>query len=199
MPEPASDPLLLETIRIEEGSTLYLDYHNQRFNHTRKRLFSIHKPIDLADLITPPPEGLYRCRILYGRTIQKVDYIPYAPKSIKTISLVESDISYSFKYADRSELEHLLSLSPQSDEVLIVKEGLLTDTTVANVAFLEKGKWITPKRPLLEGTTRKRLLDEGFLTAKTIRSDEIDRFDGFALMNAMIGFKILNPICWEHL
>jgi 4-amino-4-deoxychorismate lyase len=199
MPEPASDPLLLETIRIEEGSTLHLDYHNQRFNLVRKRLFSIHKPIDLADLITPPPEGLYRCRILYGRTIQKVDYIPYAPKSIRTISLVESDISYSFKYADRSELEHLLSLSPQSDEVLIVKEGLLTDTTVANVAFLEKGKWITPKRPLLEGTTRKRLLDEGFLTAKTIRSDEIDRFDGFALMNAMIGFKILNPICWEHL
>jgi 4-amino-4-deoxychorismate lyase len=199
MPEPASDPLLLETIRIEAGSTLHLDYHNQRFNLVRKRLFSIHKPIDLADLITPPPEGLYRCRILYGRTIQKVDYIPYAPKSIKTISLVESDISYSFKYADRSELEHLLSLSPQSDEVLIVKEGLLTDTTVANVAFLEKGKWITPKRPLLEGTTRKRLLDEGFLTAKTIRSDEIDRFNGFALMNAMIGFKILNPICWEHL
>ncbi|MEA3418385.1 MAG: aminotransferase class IV [Campylobacterota bacterium] len=199
MPEPASEPLLLETIRIEGGSALHLDYHNQRFNHARKTLFSINKTMDLADFITPPKENsgtLYRCRILYSRKILKVDYIPYTPKIIKKISLINSNISYPFKFADRSELNHLLASSPGSDEVLIVKEGLLADTTIANIAFLEKGKWITPKKPLLEGTTRKRLIDEGFLIPKTIRSDEIDRFDGFALMNAMIGFKILNPICW---
>ena len=193
MPEPLSD-LLLETIRIEGGGTRHLDYHNQRFNDTRNRLFKINESIDLAHYIKAPGEGLYRCRILYNQNIQKVEYIPYAPRPIKRIALKESDISYPFKYADRSELDRLLASSPESDEVLIVKDGLLTETTIANIAFLENGKWITPKKPLLEGTTRKRLIDKGFLIPKTIRSDAIDHFDGFALMNAMIGFKILNPI-----
>ncbi len=187
-------PLLLETIKIEEGEALHLEYHNQRFNSSRKSLFGIEKALDLDSYITPPDHQLYRCRVLYDQEIQKIEYFPYQPKMIHTVTLLESTIEYSHKYADRKIFERLLASSPQSDDVLILHNGYLTDTTIANIAFLENGKWITPERPLLRGTTRERLIDEGFLIPKAIRKDEIYRFNGFALMNAMIGFKITNPI-----
>ena len=186
--------LLLETIKVSGGKALYLDYHNYRFNRSRKDLFSISKPVDLSQYITPPSSGLYRCRILYDREIQKIEYLPYRPKVIQNIAIIESSIEYAYKYADRTKFELLLAASPRSDEILISRNGYLTDTTIANIAFLEKGKWITPDKPLLEGTTRKRLINEGFLTPKSIQKDEIHHFDGFALMNAMLGFKIINPI-----
>ena len=190
----SSLPLLLETIRIEEGKALYLDYHNQRLNQSRKELFSIDTPIDIGSHITPPPKGLYRCRVLYDKEIRKIEYLPYSPKEINRISLVETSINYSYKYADRSTFDKLLAAHSESDEILIVRESLLTDTTIANIAFLKKGKWITPKEPLLKGTARERLIDGGFLSLGNIRKEEISSFDGFALMNAMIGFKIINPI-----
>jgi 4-amino-4-deoxychorismate lyase len=189
-----NSPLLLETIRVQAGEAQHLDYHNQRFNSSRKSLFGIDKPLDLSEVIIPPDDQLYRCRVLYNRGIQKIEYFPYQVKTIQKITLIESSIRYSYKYADREALEALLAASPQSDEVLIVQNGYLTDTTIANIAFLEKGQWITPDKPLLHGTTRKRLIDEGLLLPKAIRKDEIHRFDSFALMNAMIGFKIINPI-----
>ena len=190
----SSLPLLLETIRIEEGKALYLDYHNQRLNQSRKELFSIGETMDLGQYLSPPARGIYRCRVLYNTEIQKIEYLPYRPKQINHISLVESSIDYSYKYADRGAFDKLLAAHSESDEILIVRESLLTDTTIANIAFLKKGKWITPKEPLLKGTARERLIDGGFLSLGNIRKEEISSFDGFALMNAMIGFKIINPI-----
>ncbi len=187
-----TSPLLLETIRVENGKALNISYHNQRFNRSRRDLFAINTAVDLSKLITPPDEGLYRCRILYGQHIQTIEYLPYRTKVIQTIAIAESSISYPYKYADRKQFEALIADFPQFDDVLISQNGYLTDTTIANIAFLEKDRWITPNKPLLEGTTRERLINEGFLTSKSIKIDEINRFDGFALMNAMIGFRIIN-------
>jgi len=189
-----STPLLLETIRIEEGKALYLNYHNQRLNQSRKALFSIDTPIDIDSYLTPPSRGLYRCRVLYDREVQEIEYLPYRPKTINTIALVSASIDYDYKYADRRPFERLLEAHPESDEILIIQEGLLADTTIANIAFLKNGRWITPAKPLLHGTTRERLINEGFLSPAAIRKEDISNFDGFALMNAMIGFRIINPI-----
>ena len=189
-----NSPLLLETIKVQGGEASHLSYHNQRFNQTRKKLFNIHSSFDLATIIKPPSQETYRCRILYSREIQKIEYLPYQPKTIQKIALISSDLVYPFKYAERTAFNKLLAISPECDDILIVQKGFLTDTTIANIAFLQEGRWITPISPLLEGTTRQRLIDKGFLTPKAIRADEIDHFDGFALMNAMIGFKVINPI-----
>ena len=185
-------PLLLETIKVQEGEVFHLSYHNRRFNHSRNSLFGIVKPVDLREYITPPDNGLYRCRVLYNHKIQKIEFLPYQAKHIQKIALISNDLAYPFKYANRTPFDKLLDASPGCDDILITQEGFLTDTTIANIAFLQEGRWITPEYPLLKGTTRQRLIDEGFLTLKAIRIDEIDSFDGFALMNAMIGFKVLD-------
>jgi 4-amino-4-deoxychorismate lyase len=41
---------------------------------------------------------------------------------------------------------------------------------------------------------RAYLLEQGFLQPKDIPSDSLERYEKAALMNAMLGFKILNHI-----
>ena len=143
-------------------------------------------------MLKAPDEKLYRCRVLYAQTIESIEYIPYIPKKIKTLKVVPVDFTYDYKFADRSELDKLLKENPEADDVIIEKEGLITDTTIANIALFDGEQWFTPRKPLLEGTMRAYLIDQGFLQLKDIPSDSLDSYEKVALMNAMLGFKILN-------
>ena len=184
---------LFETIRIENGQAWHLAYHTARFNTTRKALFGIDTPHNLSDALTKiPPHGLYRARLVYNDSHITVTYHPYTAKKIRKIKLLSSPISYPYKYNDRTTLDTLLKSHPTYDEILIIQDGLLTDTTIANIVLQKEGNWYTPKTPLLSGTTRARLLDEGKLIERDIKPSEIDEYDSVALMNAMIGFTILD-------
>ncbi len=204
---------LFETIRIQDGTPQHLHYHDLRLNHTRKALFGIDRETTLAEHLTQlPPKGLYRAKVIYDAERISVHYYRYRPKSITTLYLTEADIDYSYKYLDRTPFAKLLSPraplptvkhAPHSSpftihyslftihysDILITQNGLLTDTTIANIALREDGVWYTPATPLLPGTTRARLLDSGRLRLRDIHKDTLSRYDGFALMNAMIGFS----------
>lgn len=184
--------LLLETVKIEDGGVSNLSYHQARCDESRKVLFNATDRLDLSSLIQAPPKGLYRCRILYNEKIHSVEYIPYSPKEIHRLKIVSSYLEYDHKYANRDALNKLLQAQPDADDILIEKHGYLTDTTIANIAFYDGEQWFTPEKPLLQGTMRAKLLDEGFLHTKKIKKEEIPDYTHVALMNAMIGFKILN-------
>ncbi len=190
--EQSKAPLLLETIRIEEGEIHNLGYHQKRCNKSRQILFDSHDVLDLSSCIDAPKSGLYRCRILYAEQLHSIEYIPYTPKEIHSLKIVSSEIEYSLKYANRDALNALLASNKDVDEVIIEKEGFLTDTTISNIAFFDGERWVTPLNPLLEGTMRAKLIDEGFLHPKEIKKEDLQNYSQVALMNAMIGFKILN-------
>ena len=76
-------------------------------------------------------------------------------------------------------------------DVLIVRNNLLTDTSIANVALEKEGVWYTPRTPLLKGIKRALLLERGVLTECDIPSDEISSYSHIALFNAMIDFQSL--------
>ncbi len=194
----ATSTLLLETIKIEDGEVFNLSYHQARCDKSRKALFYSTDRLDLSSLIQAPPKGLYRCRILYDKKIHSIEYIPYRPKEMHTLKVVTSDIIYNYKYANREELNILLQKQHDADEIIIEKEGYLTDTTIANIAFYDGKQWFTPEKPLLKGTMRAKLLDDGFLHTRKIRKEEIRDYTHVALMNAMIGFKILNNFSIER-
>jgi len=184
--------LLLETIKIEDGEVSNLSYHQARCDESRKALFASTDRLDLSSLIQAPPKGLYRCRILYDEKIYSIEYIPYSPKEIHTLKIVSSDLEYDHKYANRDALNKLLQTYTNADDILIEKEGYLTDTTIANIAFYDGKQWVTPEKPLLKGTMRAKLLDVGFLHTRKIKKEDLKNYTQVALMNAMIGFKILN-------
>ena len=89
-----------------------------------------------------------------------------------------------------SELNKLYEKCQDADDILIVKKGYLTDTSIANIALFD-GEWKTPKYPLLKGTTRQRLLDNGKIHEDDIKVQDIGRFSKVALLNAMIDFDII--------
>ena len=190
-PHPSSS-LLLETIKIEEGKIHNLSYHQDRCDQSRQTLFQSTDILDLASVIQPPQAGLYRCRILYGEKLHSIEYIPYVPKEINSLKIVPSNIDYALKYANRDALNTLLESNKEVDEVIIEKEGYLTDITIANIAFYDGEQWFTPENPLLKGTMRAKLINEGVLQQRKIKKEDLNHYTQVALINAMLGFKILN-------
>ncbi len=182
------EKIFFETIKIEDGKILYIDYHNKRLNKTITDNFGLKKDIKLQNYIEPPNSGLYRCKIVYDRDILQISYYPYKIREIKKLKLIEADIEYSYKYLDRNNIDTLFEKKGEADDVLIVKEGYITDTSIANIAFFDGKKWLTPKKPLLKGTTRERLLKEEKVFLADIKAKDLKKFEKFALMNAMIGF-----------
>jgi len=189
-----STPTLIETIKIQEGEVLNLSYHQARCDKSRKALLNIEAPLTLSKSIKAPPKGIWRCRILYHETIKSIEYIPYHPKEITCLKVVSSSLNYAHKYADRSALDSLLQKKDACEDVLIEKDGYVTDTTIANIAFYDGAVWYTPSKPLLEGTMRAKLLDEGLIQTKMIRTGDLENYTQVALMNAMLGFKVLKDV-----
>ena len=194
LPKERSSPLLLETIKIEDGEIFNLKYHQKRSTKSRQILFNSTDILDLSTHIDPPQKGLYRCRILYAKELHSIKYIPYTEKDIHTLKIVPSQIEYTLKYSNRDALNALLLEHKDSDEVLIEKDGYLTDITIANIAFYDGEQWLTPALPLLKGTMREKLLDEGFLHEAAIKKEDLSHYSKVALINAMVGFKILHDI-----
>ncbi|WP_187647882.1 aminotransferase class IV family protein [Nitrosophilus labii] len=182
------EKIFFETIKIEDGKVFHIDYHNKRLNKTITDNFGLKKDIKLQNFIESPPSGLYRCKIIYDRDILQISYYPYKIREIKKLKLIKSDIDYSYKYLDRNDIDTLFEKRGEADDVLIVKEGYITDTSIANIAFFDGKKWLTPKKPLLKGTTRERLLKEQKVFLADIKVKDLKKFEKFALMNAMIGF-----------
>jgi len=97
-------------------------------------------------------------------------------------------VHYPLKYTHRDQLNALFERRGACDDVLIVKEGILKDTTIANIALFLDGQWLTPQTPLLYGTTRARLIDDAFLIPAVLTPNDIPNAQKIAVMNAMVGF-----------
>ncbi|WP_321479170.1 aminotransferase class IV family protein [uncultured Bacteroides sp.] len=194
--------LFIETIRIEEGIVCNLPYHNQRMNATRSAHFGDASPLDLsAHIRTPENKDRIKCRVAYDQSIRKITYAPYTVRPVSTLQLVYPDaINYRYKSTNREELNKLFNAKGKQDEILIVKEKKLTDTSIANIALFDGNRWYTPTTPLLEGTQRAFLLNNSLLTQKEILLEELFSYQQIALFNAMIPFgEIIIPIDKEHI
>jgi len=184
--------LLLESIKLNDGEFSNLFYHEQRMNRSLKMLCGVHNQFILEDFLNEierPEKGLYKCRIVYDDEIKDVEFIPYQPKSIRSLRIVEHDrINYEFKYADRRTIDRLFELRKGCDDIIIIKRGLVTDSSFSNIVFKKGKHWYTPWSALLKGTMRQSLLEDGIIEEEEIRKEDLKDFESFKLINAMLGF-----------
>jgi len=182
---------LFETIRVFEKHLWNVEFHNVRFNNSRKELFEIQEWLDLAEIITLPEslgKGLYKCKIVYERDIISVDFEPYVRRNIHSLKLINDDIAeYEYKLCERKLFKKLLHENKPCEEILIVKNGYITDTSFSNVAFYDGVNWVTPQSPLLKGTMRAFLLEKKILKQAPLRVCDIPNFEKVSLINAMNG------------
>ena len=178
----------LETIRIVDGNISNLSYHQKRYESVLE-YFGIKESQNLNDFILAPKEGVFRCRLVYSLDSIYVTYHEYKKREVKTLKFIyDDDINYSFKSTNRDSINSLFESRGECDDILIVKNSLITDTSIANVAFYDSDAWYTPKKPLLEGTSRARLIDEGKIMVSDIKMQDLEKFNKIAIFNAMIDF-----------
>ncbi len=187
-----SEPLFFETIKIKDGEVCNVEWHQRRYEHTLEQ-FGENKAYSLKEAIQPPKQsGIFRCKLIYSpKKIEDIAYTSYQKRSISSLKLIKADIDYSFKYLDRSSLDALFEKRGECDDILIVKAGLITDSSIANVAFFDGKKWLTPRKALLSGTSRARHLAQGRLRQRDITPTMLENFSKIALLNAMIDFDII--------
>jgi 4-amino-4-deoxychorismate lyase len=181
-----NENIYFETIKCEDFEIFNLEYHNKRVANT------IGLNINLQEYIYPPSEELLRCKITYNDyEVLNVEYFPYIKREIKSFKLIfDDEISYGKKYLNREKLDNLFSKKDSCDEIIIIKNKIVADTSIANIAIFYENNWLTSKNYLLNGTTRNRLLEEKFLIEKDITLEMLKDASKIALMNAMIGFDI---------
>lgn len=183
---------LFETIRIENGVAQNLGYHQQRVNQ-----LASHALFDYISRLELPRVGTYRLRIDYTPTyIVQHTITPYVPRLINSLRLVvvDDNFQYPHKWADRSLLEQAFAQKGDADEVLLVRNGLITDTSFSNLLFLDGKQWVTPAEPLLAGTCRARLVHQQRIQATTIQVEDLAHFSHFMLINAMRDFDLTQAV-----
>jgi 4-amino-4-deoxychorismate lyase len=184
---------LFKSIKVFERKLYNIVFHNRRLNETRKQLFNKFDFIDLNDVITIPAaidNGFYKCRVIYDKAIRKIEFDQYKFKEIKTLQIVECDeIDYKFKYVDRTDLNLLFQQKNDSDDILIIKNGFVTDTSFTNIVFFDGEKWLTPNTPLLKGTKREKLIEEGEISEAEIKRSDLKLFKKALLLNAFYDFR----------
>lgn len=187
----------IETIQVKDKAIQNIEYHNQRFNYTRKSFFNL-SAVNLIDFIKLPAQlthEIYRCRVTYSKEIDNIEFILYKPKTINRLKIVEdNNIKYNFKFADRTQLNNLFEKRAGCDDVLIVKNRKITDTSIANVIFFNGQEWITPLNPLLKGTKRSQLLAERQINEKNIHLSDLNSYLYIRLINALNGDDYSLPI-----
>ena len=193
----------IETIRVADGKAENLAGHQMRLNMTHAKFFPEAKRPLLINVIPQSlPMEVSKLRVVYRNDIEEVSIEPYTPREIRSLRLVEcNDIDYEYKSTDRSMLNAAFKMRNGADDVLIVRRGLITDTSIANVAFRNyDGVWFTPKRPLLKGTRLQRLIERGDVIPLPIMVKELKNFSHISIFNALIPFGsiVLPTDCIEE-
>lgn len=195
--------LLVETLKLKDGHLFNTEYHQSRLNQALAELFPEAGAIDLASVISIPEQyasGSFKVRVLYGPDFEKIEIEPYHSRIVQSLKVVyHESVDYHLKYTNRQILHELFAKRCGCDDIIVIKNGLVTDAFAANLLFSDGLKWVTPTAPLLKGTQRQFLLDQGIISELEIREEDILSFQKVGLINAMVGFDDMPVIPVEKI
>ncbi|MBN6074817.1 aminotransferase class IV [Aggregatibacter actinomycetemcomitans] len=188
---------LFETLAIAHGKVRNIEHHQQRYERSLQAFYGKSAVVfpnvfQLTEQIQVPTalraEPLIRCRIDYNAEQILCRYFPYTRKTYRTFKPIVCDhIDYGLKYTDRTLLNDLLAQKGDCDEIMIIKNGYVTDCSIGNLIFRKNTQWFTPDTPLLEGTQRATLLAQGRIKVRSILATDLHLFEEVRLINALNG------------
>ncbi|MDD4608540.1 MAG: aminotransferase class IV [Bacteroidaceae bacterium] len=174
----------IESIKIVNGSLLRYAFHMQRIERTLGFPLSIPTTVPLSF-----QRGVVKYRLVYSAElgIEEVSYSFYTLPCIGSLQLVEAgNLDYHCKFEDRSSLQHFMTLRHYSDDILLLSNGMVSDTSYCNVVFENEQGLFTPRHSLLKGTQQAALLAQQIISYADISVFSISNYQRVHLINAMI-------------
>lgn len=201
-------PRFIETIRYAGGQLHLLELHADRMRATCREVYGTEGPGLDASMFHIPPRlaGLtVKCRVIYGRNINDIQYEAYTPRLLSRLRMVSDDtIDYHLKYLDRTPLAYPHIRLRADEGLVIVRNGLVTDSTYANLLLLSPDRAYTPSTPLLPGVMRRHLLDTGRVQAIPVTPSDLLPGNPLGIthvtyINALLPPGTLLPIAVTHI
>lgn len=186
--------MFIESICVKNGKAALIELHQDRMDRTYGYHYKSENPFPLAAFVEEVPvTGIYKLRIIYDQSIQEVNHSLYIKQEINTLQAVSGDhIKYDFKFADRVELKELHQKRNKKDDIIIIKNDLVTDSFYANLIFWDGEKWLTPINNLLQGVRRQYLLNTKQIFPAKITTKDIFFYEKVGLVNAMLDVEDIN-------
>lgn len=187
--------MFVESVRISRGRMMLAAFHERRMFDTCMETYGNFNLPPLSALEIPDwcRSEEVKMRIVYGKELREVSFMKYERRAVKSLKVVEAghDVDYHLKYADRSCLERLYALRGECDDILIVRNGKICDTSYTNVILTDGSRMIVPSTFLLPGVMRSWLISEGLagvddLDISSILPDNRWGFTHIMMINAMM-------------
>lgn len=174
----------IETIKVVNGQIQNLELHRERMLRTIGQVLPIETDVALL-------EGVSKYRLVYdSQQILESTLTPYSISSISSLKLVDGGkIEYSSKFLDRSCIDELMKRKGECDDIIVVKNGMITDSSYCNLVFENEAGLFTPADSLLKGTKREFLLRNGIIQERNIQVGDLAQFNRIRLINAMIDLE----------
>ena len=184
---------LFESICVENYQIKLSEFHQKRMDNSYLKLFNVKNKWSIKKIFESlkiESNQKYKLRINYSQSKYSISLKKYFKKKIRSLQCLElNDYSYDLKYTDRSVIDKNNKLKSLSDDILIIKNGFVTDSSYCNIVFFDGLSWVTPKFPLLNGVQRNFLLKNKIIFKKKIKVSDISKYKSFVLINSMIEFN----------
>jgi 4-amino-4-deoxychorismate lyase len=179
-----------ESICVKDGVAENLSFHQARVYKTLQAFDASQNNISLKAIVeqlTLSTLGLFKLRISYDLNgNHQVKLTPYQYKLINQFGLVDiKGHRYDYKYENRDWINEAL-IQSGTDEIMMHDNGFIKDCSYTNIVFYDGSHWVTPESPLLEGTQRAKLIQEGLILPKALHVKDIPGFVKFKCINAMM-------------
>lgn len=189
---------LFETVCLSDGEIKNFEYHQHRYSVSYYKYYGKRSVDNIIQGITIADEyncGLYKVKISYNDTSRKIEFEKYRIRDINSLAIIEENtIEYGLKFTNRDNINRLYNMRGDCDDILILKNGEITDTSICNIVFFDGQKWITPENPLLEGTARAKLLKNNKVDKYIIKVGDLGNLKSFKLINSMRDFDKMPEI-----
>ncbi|MCA9284666.1 MAG: aminotransferase class IV, partial [Phycisphaerales bacterium] len=198
---------LFETIRVGGGRPLWVDSHVARLRASATAL-GFPMPVEPLDpiraAVAHSRSATGRLRVLLDRRGGLATELSPLPPSAATRvrlrlaldPLPPATWQLGHKTTNRSIYDQLADpvrrLDPTLDDVLLWdQDRCITETTIANVAYLLDGRWWTPPADgrLLPGVLRGELVRRGRLRERPLRLEELGTVQSLVLLSALRGIR----------
>ncbi len=190
---------LFESIKIKNDFAYHIALHQQRISNSYKAVYNKECSLEIADCLEKmllPKTGLFKCRLRYNEHTFDAEIIPYIPREINSLKVIRSNISYQYKFTKRDQINKLFQQKGNADDIIIVKDGLITDSSYSNLVFFDGDDWFTSDTPLLKGIQREYLLSTAKIKERQIAEQDLSSYKLVGLINAMLDFedKMVVPV-----